>query len=118
MGGDLTVLFHHCWLWDLTDDKRESFLLVISRGLEGGNAAAGQSLTNNYVNLKMRGQNVDNAFVETRVGIETINPQHVGTEVMREDSWGKRRGEAGTKNFYEIHEQKANCCDRLCYGKD
>lgn len=87
-------------------------------GLEGGNSAAGQSLTSNYVNLKMRGQSVDNVFLETRVRMETVNPCHVGTEDMKEQRWDKRRGEADTRNFYEMHEQKANCCDSLHYQKD
>lgn len=66
----------------------------------------------------MRRQNVDNAFVETRVRTETINPGHVGTEDMKEDGWDERRGETDTKNFYEIHKQKTKCCDSLRYQKD
>lgn len=37
---------------------------------------------------------------------------------MKEDSWDKRRGEPDTGNFYEIHEQKANCCDSLYDQKE
>ena len=100
------------------DDEREGFLLVISRGLEGGNPAPGQSLANNYVNLQKRGQSVDNAFVQTKVRMETINPQHVGTEDMKRDSWDERKGEADTKTSVRYMKRKKNCYDSLCSQKD
>lgn len=58
----------------------------------------------------MRGKNIENAFVETKVRMKTRNPQRGGTEDVKEQSWDEGRVVLITKNFYEMHEQKANCC--------
>lgn len=42
--------------------------------------------------------------------METRNPGHGGVEDVKKQIWDERRGVLITKNFHEMHGQKANCC--------
>lgn len=60
MRDDITVLFHHSWLRICLGKVS----CLHQRGT-GGWESICMSLTRNGVNLKMRGKNIYNAFIET-----------------------------------------------------